>query len=174
MRRAMLLCVVLVLTACSDTTIRSTPDEPGETTVSPAAKEAKVGDTIQLRGTDEGLVIDATVVKLVDPATPQEGFEPEPGIRLVALQVRLNNSGTIVYDDSPSNGAVLIDSQGQSFDEYGAYIKEGPGLANAKISPGDSRLGFLVWQVPEASQLATFQFTLDSGFAPETGEWSLT
>ncbi|MEV0537623.1 hypothetical protein [Kitasatospora sp. NPDC050463] len=60
--------------------------------------------------------MDVTVVKVVDPASATDTFSsPKAGMRLVAVQFRLGNTGTAVYDDSPSSGARLADSQGQQF-----------------------------------------------------------
>jgi hypothetical protein len=39
--------------------------------------------------------------------------------------------------------------------------------------PRDERVGFIVFQVPKGEKPDAFQFTLESGFASETGQWSL-
>lgn len=41
------------------------------------------------------------------------------------------------------------------------------------ISPGDQRRGCLVFEVADDRDARLFQFTPDSGFGPNTGEWQL-
>lgn len=96
---------------------------------------------------------------------------PNKGNRFVAVQLRLTNVGTLNYDDSPSNGAALIDVEGQQYTSAFFDSAEGAPLGSPKIAVGAMRLGFITFEVPKSVDLALFQFTLDSGFGPETGEW---
>ena len=41
------------------------------------------------------------------------------------------------------------------------------------IAPRDRRVGWITMGVAEAAHLKKMQFTLDSGFGPEAGEWLL-
>jgi hypothetical protein len=136
---------------------------------------AGIGDTIVLNGMDQGEQIAATVVRVRDPGQPASDVDqPQSGQRLVGVQVRLVNTGTTTYSDSPDNGAILVDKSGQSFPADVSSITAGasfPGTVN--ISPGGTRLGYIVFTVPQSSAIDTFQFTLDSGFAGQTGEWSV-
>jgi hypothetical protein len=72
----------------------------------------------------------------------------------------------------PSNGAEVMDANGQG---YGASIEgsaAGPGFPGiVHIAPGDTALGYVTFQVPGGTRIATVQFTLSSGFADETGQW---
>jgi hypothetical protein len=89
------------------------------------------------------------------------------------VRLRLQNVGELVYDDSPSNGAFLIDREDQQYDAgFANYIRE-PDFGSPRIRPGDARVGWLTFAVPTRAKLRTFQFTLDSGFGPESGEWTL-
>jgi hypothetical protein len=45
--------------------------------------------------------------------------------------------------------------------------------ASVKIASGSKRAGCLVFEVKKRAKPAIFQFTMDSGFADETGEWAL-
>lgn len=177
----------LSLTACSaGSTVTSTPkasvsaskdattDAPVEKT--PAApKAAKVGDTIALKGTEDGSKLDVTVVKTVDPAKPSDEFTaPEDGNRWIGVQFQLVNTGAKAYSDSPGNGTQIADAQGQQFTSTFADISAGPSMANSvNLKPGAKALGWVVFEVPKASKGATVQFTMDSGFADQTGEWKL-
>lgn len=138
-----------------------------------AAPKAQVGDTLDLAGTDSGSRMAVSLTRVVDPATAADEFSsPSPGSRLVSVQFRLKDIGTAVYSDAPSNGAEVIDSNGQG---YGASIADsaaGPGFpGTVHLAPGDTALGYVTFQVPSGAKVAKVQFTLNSGFADNTGEW---
>ncbi len=138
---------------------------------------ASVGDTLALSGTSGGEKADVTVVKIVDPASAKEAFSsPKAGERLVAVQFRIRNTGTAVYDDSPSNGARLVDNEGQQFTaRIATDTTAGPSFpGSVMIAPGDTALGYITFTVPTASRVAKVQFALNSGFAPSTGQWTVS
>lgn len=138
-----------------------------------SAKAAKVGDTISLKGMDTSA--DVTVVKIVNnPAGADDFTTPEAGKRFVAVQFRIKDTGGTAYSDSPSNGAKLVDSQGQSYDADINDTKAGtsfPALVN--IAPGATGLGFITFQVPVQAKITQIQFGLDSGMADQTGQWKV-
>ncbi|WP_328540643.1 DUF4352 domain-containing protein [Streptomyces sp. NBC_00344] len=110
------------------------------------------------------------------PAVGADEFnKPSPGKKWVAAQVELKNTGSAEYSDSPTNGMQVADSQGQHFDTWiGAELAAGPTLdSGVKLSKGEKALGWAVFQVPSNSRIVTMQFTMDSGFADQTGEWKL-
>ncbi|GHH77990.1 hypothetical protein GCM10018781_52580 [Kitasatospora indigofera] len=74
---------------------------------------------------------------------------------------------------APSNGAQVIDGQGQGFNaDIFVTTLAGPAFpAHVTIAPGDTALGFVSFQLPADSTLAKVRFTLDSGFADATGRW---
>ena len=115
-------------------------------------------------------------MKIVDPAKPADEYQkPAAGHRWVAIQFQLKNIGTAAYDDSPSNGAKVIDDKDQQFlAEIATDTAAGPSLpGNVKIAPGKPAVGFITFEVPTSSKVTATQFTLNSGFGPETGEWTL-
>lgn len=178
----------VALTACSaGSTVTDTPkaktssskeaapDTPAEET-SAAPTAAKVGDTIALKGTEDGSKLDVTVVKTVDPAKSADEFTtPEDGNRWIGVQFQLVNTGTIAYGDSPGNGTQIADAQGQQFTSTFADITAGPSMASAvTLKPGAKALGWIVFEIPKASKADVVQFGMDSGFAEQTGEWKLS
>ena len=118
--------------------------------------------------------ISVTLVKVIDPAHATDGFStPEAGRHYAAVQVKLTNTGAGTYNDAPSNGAKVLDAQGQSFAaDIAVTTDAGAGFANedVNLAPGSSEIGVLVFQVPDGTHISKFQFGLDSGFA-QTGEW---
>lgn len=184
-RRLSIIGMALALSACSgessiddtaqapetvDTSPDATSEEPA-TTATTESPKARVGSTVSLEGQEDGVKVDATVVKVVDPAPPGDFLTPKG--RIVAIQIKLTNTGTRPYDDSPGNGAKLVDGDGQSFNATTLESGAGPAMGTVTITPGDSRLGFVSFDVPKEAVLSKFQLALDSGFANETGEWLL-
>ncbi|QTD99135.1 DUF4352 domain-containing protein [Streptomyces cyanogenus] len=177
------------LTACnSGDTVTDKPKakakaSAGTTTAKkPVAKKtatpdvAKAGDTIALKGMEDGSKLDVTVVKVADPAKSSDEFTtPESGNRFVGVQFKLVNTGTAAYSDSPGNGAQITDADGQQFESTFADITAGPSMSSdVRLKPGGKALGWIVFEVPKASKTATVQFTMDSGMANQTGEWKLS
>ena len=164
-------------TGCSTESVDEPDQEPAEDSgkkKKAKANVAKVGDAITLKGTDTKMRV--TVLKVIDPVPPPSEFEqPEAGNRFVGVQVRLQNVGDTTYSDSPSNGAELLlsdDSQAE-----GALIAQGSCSADfgssAKVSPGSKQQGCIPFQAKQGLRPKTFQFGLDSGFGPQSGEWRL-
>jgi len=154
-------------------TVDHVSGKPVQTTgVAQSQSGAKIGSAMTLHGFDDGEVMKVTVQRVKDPAFSSDSFiTPQAGKRFVAVLIKLTNVGTKPYSDSPSNGASVIDTNDR---EYTGSIGEiEPDIGSPKIRPGDSRVGYLTFEVPKGAVLRTFQFTLDSGFADETGEWSL-
>ncbi|WP_285701876.1 DUF4352 domain-containing protein [Actinomadura sp. NBRC 104412] len=184
MRKSLLVLPVLLsfaLAACAGTEVTSNPDnkpaasQGQETSPKEQGGRAKIGDTITLDSGQDGLKLEVTVVKVVPSAKPKDEFNvPEPGHRFAAVQIRLKNVGSTTYDDSPGNGAQLIDDEDQQYNDNLNEIALGPSIgASVKLAPGSSRKGYLVFSVPKKAKLSKFQFTLDSGFGPQAGEWLL-
>lgn len=173
-------------TACTGTNTVTT--EPKKTAAAkkgdkPAAKpkakpktDAKVGDTISVKGIDDGEKLDVTITKWVDPAEQaDEFFGPQPGHRWVAAQFELVNTGTKVYVDAPSNGAQVADTQGQRFTSSIGDVSAGPSMtAEAKVPPGEKALGYIVFELPKGSKVASVQFAMNSGIATQTAQWKVS
>ncbi|RFU88493.1 DUF4352 domain-containing protein [Streptomyces triticagri] len=168
---------VALLTGCSaGSDITTKPEKPAGTAEKAKDKKpavAKVGDTIALKGMEDGSKLDVTVTKVVDNAKAADEFtEPQSGNRFYGVQFKLTNTGSKAYDDSPSNGVKVADAEGQQFDATIADITAGPSMAaGVKLSPGAKGLGWIVFEVPTGSKITTVQFAMDSGFSDQTGEW---
>ena len=140
-----------------------------------SSSPASVGDTITLHGNDPGLKMAVTVTKIISHAQPADEFSsPGAGKRFYAVQLKLANTGSAAYSDSPSNGAQVVDSDGQSYDSTFSTVagcQEFPGTEN--IAAGETGIGCVVFEVPTGAVIRKIQFTLDSGFAPATGQWTV-
>ena len=178
MKHAVLVLLVLLLTGQADPCAPpSTKDEPEEESSGEGKRKprAGIGDSLTLTGNEEGLKMRVKVLGVESPLNVGEFDKPsDPSNRFVGVRVALTNVGDVTYDDSPSNGAAIIgrgDEQGNF-----AFVTEGPCAGQfasaATISPGSRRQGCIPFEVPKG-RLKTFQFSLDSGFGPDSGEWSL-
>ncbi|MFI8360726.1 DUF4352 domain-containing protein [Streptomyces sp. NPDC085612] len=176
----------LTATACGPSDIKTKPDAappasaPAPSTqassAAPAQQTATIGSTLTLKGQGDGEQIAVTVKKWVDPAKSKDEYvKPEDGNRYVAAQLELVNTGTAPYDDSPSNGAKVADADGQQFNStFTMGITAGPELpSGVKIAPGGKALGYIVFEVPKDSKIALLHFGLNSGFANQTGQWTI-
>jgi hypothetical protein len=95
-------------------------------------------------------------------------------MRLVAVQFRLKNIGTQVVDEAPDNGARVRDTKGQQFGSTITGTSAGPDFGGSvTLTPGDTALGFIAFEVPTASKIDRIQFALASGFASSIGQWSV-
>lgn len=160
-------------TTTSPAATASATDPAKEEPKKPAGA-SKIGDTLTLHGMKNGSQIDVTMVKWVDPAKGGDEYTtPESGKRFVAVQVRIVNTGKAVYDDTPSNGMQAVDNQSQRFESDINEVSAGPSMNTLKLQSGDKALGYVVFQVPKASKITQIQFTMDSGFADETGRWDV-
>jgi hypothetical protein len=159
-----------VTTGQAGSTASSTPSA-----ASSASSTARLGSTITLTGNNSGEKMAVTVTKIVSHAQPADQFStPDPGKRFYAVQFRLANTGSAAYSDSPSNGAAVVDSAGQSYQATIGDVtgcESFPGTEN--IAAGDKGLGCVVFQVPDEAKITKVQFTLDSGFGPATGQWDV-
>jgi len=134
---------------------------------------AAVGSPQVLSSNDGGRVA-ATVLQVVDPATGQDGYYAKSGYRFVGVQIRLGNVGQSVYDDSPENGALLVDDRGAQHYADLAEVTAGDGFGgHVRLSAEDARTGFIVFQLPTGARAHLFQFALDSGFAQNMAQWAL-
>lgn len=135
--------------------------------------KARVGSALVLTGVD-GQTVEVTLVRMVDAAPPR--FDASCcGGRILAIQLRLKNVGSVVYDDCPGSGLELLDNLGQQFAPTYCEIAAGPLMPTVlRLFPGDTRLGYMTWNLlPADTRPTQLQMTLDAGTGPETGIWSL-
>ncbi|WP_128984059.1 DUF4352 domain-containing protein [Streptomyces roseicoloratus] len=181
---ALALTVVLFavgVSACGSQTVTESPassnptpprkTEPLASRPSPTPAVAVVGDTLDLTGSTNDAKLAVTVVKVVDPAAGKD-TSPGAGERYVAVQFRLHNTGSKTYSDAPDNSAKLIDDQGQRFNSWITDTTAGPGFGGTVVVPvDDTALGYITFKVPTDSKITKIQFTMESGFAENTGQW---
>lgn len=173
-------CLLLgaALAACKSTTstVSTTAQTSGaaaSAAVSASVKPAALGDTIAVSGFN-GEKLTVTLVKLFPDAKGADEFtNPAAGKVFYAAQLRITNTGSKAYSDSPDNCATLKDASGQQFQSDPSDVTAGQSFGSVNIAPGDSVLGVVVFQVPSGDKPVKLQFTPDSGMADSTGQWNL-
>lgn len=177
------------LGACSSTSVNTTPAGANQvqtsaarssTSAAPAtsssqAKKASVGDTIDLQSTKAGNVLQVTLTKVVDPSTPTNEYsKPDAGKRFVAVQLRITNKGSDAYHQDPQLLAKVKDALGQIYSvDFGSDTTAGPSMdSGLNLAPGDSTLGYLVFQVPTGQKIVTVQYTL-SMLGGAVAQWTI-
>ena len=149
-----------------------TPSTPS----TPSAQVAGVGDTIDLSDSTTGDHIAVTVVKVVDPDSSTNQFEtPSAGDRFESIQFRIVNTGTGTYQDDPLLEITAKDAAGQTMQQTivtsttaGAQMP-----SSVNLTPGDTALGFVTFDVPAGDKIAQTQYSLHLGLIGTTGQWQI-
>ena len=144
----------------------------------PAAGNAfpprRIGDSITLRATYYNGPIRVTLLKLVDPArSSYPSIRPRSGHRFVGIWLKLKNLGTRFYDDSPPNGAFVIDTRGHRYQALPASSGTIEPRLSFGLAPGASGTGVAAFEVPTRARLRTFTLKLDYPSGRDTGVWLL-
>ena len=149
-----------------------TSGESSSPTAQLSPGDAGVGTAVEIETFDT--TIEVSVTEVVDPAPPAEFSDPQPGNRLAAIQIEITNTGSIVYEDVPDSAAFVVDTDGFQFRASFLETDAGPGFGGSvDLPPGDSRVGFLVFEVPDGSTLVKLQISADSGFSEDFAEFDL-
>jgi hypothetical protein len=145
-------------------------DDEGQGGNEDRPQTASVGDTLTLKGF-EGLTMDVTLTEIDRRLEVEQEFDTG---NYVGVRLTLTNTGEVAYDDSPSNGATLVTKDDQQLSSTILFgDADCSGAEAARIAPGDTRKVCVVFEREEGQELRLFQFALDSGFAEQTGEWTL-
>jgi hypothetical protein len=133
-----------------------------------------IGDPITLRGQETELEV--RVVRVLDPAPAAPADTPlDPSARFVGVELRLRNIGAGRYSESPLAGSTLLTVGGGEAEPVNLIGGPcgGDFALHVSLAPGARRAGCVPFEVASGKRPASFQFALDSGFAPEVGTWRL-
>lgn len=165
--------IVKTVTVGSSTKSSSAPAQTTASSTS-SAQQAALGDTLTLHGND-GETMNVTVNQLLDPLPVGPVDQADSGDRYVGVQITLKNVGSTAYSDSPGNGSTLLSNTNEQAKTE--IVSGGPCgndfQSSANIAPGATQQGCIPFELPTGQQAGAFQFTLNSGFADQTGQWSL-
>jgi hypothetical protein len=133
-----------------------------------------IGDSITLRGQETELEV--RVVRVLDPAPAGPAdITLDPRARFVGVELRLRNIGAGRYSESPLAGSTLLTGGGGEAEPVNLIGGPcgGDFALHVSLAPGARRAGCVPFEVAGGKRPASFQFGLDSGFAPEVGTWRL-
>jgi hypothetical protein len=152
------------------------PSQAPSPTPSPTnSLSGPVGTTYQV--TDgSGNEITVTLTQIVDPAQGGDQYTtPDNGNRFAGAVFTLKGlSGT--FSDDANNDAALIGSNGQTytadFDSIAGYTNFNHGEYN--LSPGQTSIGAVTFQVPDGVKVASVQWSGSGGFGGAPAIWAVT
>jgi hypothetical protein len=117
--------------------------------------------------------VTVTAAQVVDNATPEFG-SPDEGQRYIAVQFQFTNTGSAAVSEFPDFDLTMIDTEGQQYVATFFDTDAGPGFGGQiDLAPGDTRTGFVAWQMPTAAQPAKVQVQLGTGTGDDIGELAL-
>jgi hypothetical protein len=102
---------------------------------------------------------------------PDEFDTVRAGRHLVGARLSLRNTGRSGYSDSPINSARLVTAGGRVLEPSISSTPACGVQGSLRVPRGQSRQTCLIFEVPNGARLRFFEFTLNSGFADETGQW---
>jgi uncharacterized protein DUF4352 len=165
---------VKTVTADGQATTASQVPTATQASTSGSPQQATIGGTLTLTGNDResmAVIVDG----VMDPLQVGPDDQADPWQRFVGIQITLKNVGLVADSDSPSNGATLLSNTNEQ--AQGQIVSGGPCgndfQSSANIAPGDTQQGCIPFEMQNGQTPTTFQFTLNSGFADQTGQWSL-
>jgi hypothetical protein len=151
-------------TSATTTPAATTPAATTPATTTTAASSTsgsnhgKLGDTLTVKGQTKDVI--AVIAK--DVQDPANGYDPDPGKRVVGVHFTVKNVGHVLYKDFPSAQVTTADGESS-----GSAISVG-GSCNSpstiKLEPGESKSFCLPFQVAKSGKLKTIQYEPDSGY----------
>jgi hypothetical protein len=153
------LVVSAVLTACGGSDSGSSSDStggPGTTTG--AAEQHHLGEPLRVHAPGTTLVV--TAQRVIFPLR-NSGVLLAPGDAAAGVEISLRNAGHGVYDSSSESDVKLRTSTGQFADA--GFAPRGECITSEidilkEVTPGESRSGCVVYDVPKGSQPTAVTF----------------
>lgn len=133
-------------------------------------RRARLGQTLPLVGQDHAL-ISVTAGSPIDPVPTGEFDQPPTGTRYLGVPLAIKNDGVGRFEDTLRNGARLVMADGATINAdviTSGECRQG----SVDVPANDTRLACVAFPVPLDVGPRAFEYRPDSGYAPETGEWS--
>lgn len=129
-------------------------------------RRARLGQTLRLLG-NVGTDIEVTLGQYIDSFPAGEFEVPAQGTRYVGVPVTVTNKSSRRLDDSLSNGARLITTDGETL--RARLVSTCTDSISA--TKGESRQACVAFEVPFTTQIRQVEYQPSSGFGRETGVW---
>ncbi len=133
----------------------------------------KIGDETTLKGLKGSLKV--KILGIEDPLGSPPTERPKAGRHFVGVRIRLTNLGRETYKDAPLNGSRLVTTPDKAANPTILLSGKCPSKfgTGMRLAAGASKTACLPFQVKRGAKVTAFEFRLDSGFGPETGEWTV-
>jgi hypothetical protein len=169
-------------TAAPTATAAKIKDDDGDGIADPVTVDGALGDALELNGSGLGNKDPADHTKgkikvtLTKIKGPFKGYDIKSNRKLIGLQLKFVNTGTILYDNPLPSGKLKA-ADGSSGKQTNLIQIDGskdpcvnPRL---KLKPGKSKSVCIAFEVPKKGKLGSFEYTSDSGYG-DTGQWTLS
>jgi Domain of unknown function (DUF4352) len=161
----------------SSSTVATSAFASTATTATTKPVTAHVGATLSLSGQD-GAAAEVTLTQVINPATgstgPPTGANGNPnGASFVATLVTLKNTGSSALQGNANDDSTLIGSNNQSYTADFDAVRECTNFSSGSyhLTPGASATSCVVFVMPVGVTPAKFQYSPNSGFSNDFGEW---
>jgi hypothetical protein len=134
-----------------------------------------VGGSVFLPGVNQDPPVQATLVKIVDPAQGADQFSVPVGSgRFVAVQLRIVFGGTNPISFDAAGATILEDTQGNLYQPTGANVVNCPAFNVGRVvRPGKPVLGCVTFDVDPSPKISEVLFTPNGQFGNVSAEWDL-
>lgn len=132
-----------------------------------------LGEEATLTGLDGEFRV--RVTEVVDPLPNPPTERPKAGKRFVGVKMALANESKKAYRDAPLNGSALVTDPAKAANPsilIGGSCTSKLGT-KLRLPAGAEKKLCLPFQVAKKAKISAFQFRLNSGYGPETGEWAV-
>ena len=137
-------------------------------------KKLALGEEATLEGL-ESAAVKVKVTRVVDPMPNPKTERPKAGRRFVGVRMTIANTSDKPYKDSLLNGSKLVTDVADGANP--SILLTGPcaskGAVGFQLPAGKSKSLCLPFQVKKKAKVSAFQFTMNSGFGGQTGEWAV-
>jgi hypothetical protein len=157
------------LSACGNDIKGRTPaatgaPAPGKAAADGASKEgpAKLGDWVEEGG------FAAVALAVEDPARPKEGYQRQPGTRLVAVRIKMGclSCPAGPRSDVGPNLWEMIDATGERYDREPDSMADHNDWTLTRLVLGKTLEGWLAYEMPEDAEPAFLEYEFTWTSAP--------
>ena len=147
--------------AASAAALASSQAAPPSSSPSPSdSTTGSVGDTFTLTDSTDGWSYTVTLVKVLDPAEPDNSFDAaDSGKRLVGAEFKLTGVTGTDQDDANSDAAIQ-GSDSQLYSPTFSGLAAGTNFNSGEFSmrPGVTEVGWVTFEVPDGVKVAQVQW----------------
>jgi hypothetical protein len=127
-----------------------------------------IGQSVQVPAMGSRPSLQVTAGTPVFTRSTVDGVRPQPGERLVAVPLRIQNTGDTVWTSNSDLRTEVSDQAGVGYSSDPAYATVGAGTAlpaTIRLRAGRVTSGFVVFEVPSGTRIEKVRVTVGPGLA---------